>query len=298
MNAKGDGAVGALSYLGLGVSSPSDWVGFAAQLGLMPAADGPDGSIRYRTDEQAWRLAVHESSADDLLYAGFDCGTQDSFDALVERIRAAGIAIERDQAAAAVRGVMDLAHCQDPNGVRIEIFYGATLLPEQPFHSPQPLSGFVTGEGGLGHIIVNAADPEASIAFYATVLGLRLSDRILFEAAPGMVIPLTFLHCNRRHHSIAIAPAMPGGKSIHHIMVEVGTIDDVGLALDRFMKAGTEISATLGRHSNDRMLSFYVRTPSGFEVEYGCGGVAVDSGAWPVAIHNSISVWGHRREHI
>ena len=82
MNANMGAAVGALSYLGLGVSSPAEWTGFAAQLGLMPAADGPDGSIRYRTDEQAWRLAVHESSADDLLYAGFDCGTQDSFDAL------------------------------------------------------------------------------------------------------------------------------------------------------------------------------------------------------------------------
>ena len=27
--------------------------------------------------------------------------------------------------------------------------------------------------------------------------------------------------------------------------------------------------STLGRHSNDQMVSFYMSTPSGFEVEYG-----------------------------
>jgi 3,4-dihydroxy-9,10-secoandrosta-1,3,5(10)-triene-9,17-dione 4,5-dioxygenase len=33
---------------------------------------------------------------------------------------------------------------------------------------------------------------------------------------------------------------------------------------------------TLGTHTDDRMTSFYLRTPSGFEIEYGCGGRFVD----------------------
>ncbi|MBP7334837.1 VOC family protein [Niveispirillum sp.] len=293
-----DNAVGALGYLGFGVASQAAWTDHAALLGLMSAAAGPDGSTRYRIDEHAWRFALHDDPTDDFLYAGFECGSAEHFDAVVRRIQDAGITIERDAALAATRGVMELARCVDPDGLAIELYYGPRLVPEVPFRSPQPLTGFVTGDQGLGHIIVNTSDVAASTAFYTSVLGMRLSDRILFEAAPGIVIPLTFLHCNDRHHSIAIAPAMPGGKRIHHVMLEVPGIDDVGLAIDRFMKAGTEITATLGRHSNDRMLSFYVRTPSGFEVEYGCEGIAVGGPDWSVGTHAAISVWGHHRARI
>lgn len=300
MNAvSGEGAaVGALGYIGIGVSDPDRWREFAVLLGLMPGDAGADGSLRYRVDEQAWRIALHQDGSDDFLYAGFDCGSQPGFEALLARAAAAGVAVERDDALARTRGVMGLARLRDPDDMAIELYYGPRVVPERPFRSPQPLAGFMTGGNGLGHVIVSAADVDASTAFYTRVLGLELSDRILFEAAPGVVIPLIFLHCNRRHHSIAIAPKMPGGKRIHHLMLEVPAIDDVGLALDRMMHAGLEISATLGRHSNDRMVSFYVRTPSGFEVEYGCEGLAVDRGSWAVVDHASISVWGHRRERI
>ncbi len=299
MNALTEGAaVGALGYAGIGISDPAAWARFADLLGLMPAAEGPDGSARYRADDQAWRLALHGDGSDDFLYLGFDCGSEARFDAVCARAGGAGIACTPDDALARTRGVMGLAQLRDPDGLAIELYYGPRAVPEAPFRSPQPLTGFVTGPGGLGHVIVNASDVAASVAFYTKALGLRLSDRIMFEAAPGVVIPLIFLHCNARHHSIAIAPKMPDGKRIHHLMLEVPGIDDVGLALDRVMAAGLEISATLGRHSNDRMLSFYVRAPSGFEVEYGCGGIAVDDAAWAVSDHASISVWGHRRDHI
>lgn len=291
-------AVGALGYIGIGVSDAAAWKDFAELLGLMPTGDGSDGSRRYRLDDQAWRIALHDDAADDCLYAGFDCGDADRFEAVLARVAAAGIACARDEERARLRGVRALAMLCDPDGLEIELYYGPRLMPERPFRSPQPLPGFMTGGNGLGHIVVNAADVEASVAFYMQVLGLRLSDRILFEAAPGVVIPLIFLHCNERHHSIAVAPKLPGSKRIHHLMLEVPAIDDVGLALDRVTAAGLEISATLGRHSNDRMLSFYVRTPSGFEVEYGCEGIAVRPATWSVADHASISVWGHKRERI
>ena len=291
-------AVGALGYIGVGASSIPDWIDFAGLLGLMPTADGPDGSIRYRMDGQAWRIALHQDALDDCLYLGFDCGNKRRFDAVLARLDSLGIANQVDPDLAAIRGVMTLARLVDPDGIPIELYLGPRLVPEVPFHSPQPLSRFLTDTNGLGHVIVNAADPAASLAFYTEVLGLALSDRILFEAAPGMVIPLTFLHCNERHHTIAIAPKPPGAKRIHHLMLEVPGIDDVGLALDRMMRADLEISATLGRHSNDLMISFYVRSPSGFEIEYGCEGLAVNQANWVVADHASISVWGHKRERI
>jgi hypothetical protein len=51
-------------------------------------------------------------------------------------------------------------------------------------------------------------------------------------------------------------------------------------------------ATTLGRHSNDQMVSFYVVT-SGFEVEYGGGGRLVDDATWQVQRHDRGGLWGH-----
>lgn len=294
---RGAGA-GALGYIGIGVTDMGAWADFAGLLGLMEGPKGPDGSVRYRMDDQAWRIALHPSGEDDCLYLGFDCGAAAGFEAILAQLSAVGLPYERDCALAEARGVMELARLADPDGVPIELHYGPRAMPEVPFRSPQPIDRFMTGANGLGHVIVNASNPSASLDFYTRVLGMALSDSILFEPAPGVTIPLVFLHCNERHHTIAIAPEMPGGKRVHHLMLEVPSMDEVGRALDRAMAAGLEISATLGRHSNDRMISFYVRTPSGFEVEYGWDGLAVERETWTVTNHSAISVWGHHREHI
>ena len=37
------------------------------------------------------------------------------------------------------------------------------------------------------------------------------------------------------------------------------------------------MTVSLGRHTNDEMISFYLRTPSGFDIEYGFGGKTVDA---------------------
>ena len=52
---------------------------------------------------------------------------------------------------------------------------------------------------------------------------------------------------------------------------------------------------SLGRHANDLMTSFYVRTPSGFEIEFGSGGRLMDMQAGePVGQYSETSIWGHR----
>jgi len=51
---------------------------------------------------------------------------------------------------------------------------------------------------------------------------------------------------------------------------------------------------TIGRHSNDHMVSFYARTPGGFEVEYGWDGLQIDPASWTAGRLESPSLWGHR----
>ncbi len=51
--------------------------------------------------------------------------------------------------------------------------------------------------------------------------------------------------------------------------------------------------ATLGKHTNDHMTSFYLMSPGGFAIEYGCGGRTIDWDHHTVFESTSVSLWGH-----
>jgi 3,4-dihydroxy-9,10-secoandrosta-1,3,5(10)-triene-9,17-dione 4,5-dioxygenase len=118
-----------------------------------------------------------------------------------------------------------------------------------------------------------------------------------FGGAPGdPAVWFRFLGCNPRHHSLALAP-MPAREistaGIVHLMIEVASLDDVGRALDRCARRGAPVSGTLGRHANDYVVSFYVRTPGGFDIEYGTDGRLVDDATWISRETTAVSLWGH-----
>jgi 3,4-dihydroxy-9,10-secoandrosta-1,3,5(10)-triene-9,17-dione 4,5-dioxygenase len=217
--------------------------------------------------------------------------------------------VEQDLAAAGVpvkagtstecseRRVAQLLRAEDPSGNSLEIFCGAAL-DSRPFVSAQGVR-FVTGDMGLGHAVLPVTEDEAAVRFYRDVLGFRLRDSMrmapeLFgQPAGGPPLFKRFLGCNPRHHSLALAP-FPAGSGMVHLMIEVATLDDVGRALDRCARRGAPVSASLGRHANDLMVSFYVQTPGGFDVEYGTDGQLVDDATWVSRETTAISLWGHR----
>ena len=134
----------------------------------------------------------------------------------------------------------------------------------------------------------------AARRFYRDVLGFRLSDIIRMRVSAQVSFDLEFFHCNRRHHSLALMP-VPMPRRLHHFMIQAPTLDAVGFAMERAQAAGAPITATLGRHTNDHMVSFYARTPAGFEVEFGYGALEVDDATWRVSRHDKPSRWGHKR---
>src|SRR6202012_4821129 len=57
-----------------------------------------------------------------------------------------------------------------------------------------------------------------------------------------------------------------------------------------------KIATTLGRHPNDAVTSYYLRSPGGFMLEYGWGGKDVTPGAWTATeVTVGPSLWGHDR---
>jgi biphenyl-2,3-diol 1,2-dioxygenase len=285
-----------LGYLGLGVKDLDAWESFSTQvIGLQSGGRTKDGRLLLRMDEYGYRLALHSDDADDLAYAGWEVADAEGLREVAERLRGVGVEVcAGTSKRAALRRVTELIHFNDPNGIACEAYYGPLVEFENPFQSPRPISGFVTGAQGLGHIVIATGDIEKSLRFYCAGLGFRISDTIDMKFGPGMNVTLAFLHCNSRHHTLALVP-VAAPKRLHHIMMQLRSIDDVGATMYLVQDRGIEITATLGRHTNDHMLSFYLRTPSGFEIEYGWGGREVNDATWCVQKHHAPSIWGHRR---
>lgn len=286
----------ALGYIGLGVSDVDRWRSFGTDiLGLQLALGEGGESFHLRMDERSYRIAVHPSDSDDLLYAGWEVADARALEDLGKRLRQAGYhATLAGPELRASRQVGGLLACADPSGIATEFFWGPLIEPREPFHSPRGVHGFVTADDGLGHIVLTVDDADATMRFYRDLLGFRVSDFIEFERAPGLRVRMAFLHCNRRHHSIAFMQ-VASPRRLSHLMLEASDMDDVGRTYSLCERENVPISMALGRHSNDEMFSFYMTTPSGFNIEYGWGGKLIDDATWQVACYDSPSVWGHRR---
>ena len=290
-----DHRVHELGYVGLDVQDMAGWRRFTTEIvGLSDNGRNADGSVLLGMDDAHHRVAVREGAEDDIAYAGWKVSDADALKAVRDRLEDLGAPVRRatDEEAAA-RGARALVRTQDPDGLTHEVSWGNSRTPV-PFRASREMGGgFVAGDHGLGHIVLNVDDLEASLAFFRDGLGLRMSDVIELDTGEPTPTTVAFLHCGPRHHSLALAP-FAHTKRLHHVMFEVEEADDVGTAYDRCLDLGVPIAATLGRHTNDRMTSFYAVTPSGFQVEYGHGGVEVDDATWEVRTYTEASTWGHR----
>lgn len=284
-------AVNNLGYFGITTQDPERWCDFATEaLGMMR---DEDDRRRLRMDGYAWRIAVAEGSVEDIAFAGFELAGRHELELLVAHLRAMDIPVrEAGSALIEARQVSGLFQCEDPAGLPIELYYGAMQNCGTVFRSAHN-STFVTDEQGLGHIALSAPDIGASRRFYAEGLGFRLSDTMILRAG-NTPVEVEFYHCNRRHHTLALVPLETPAR-LHHFMVQVTELDEVGHARDRVDHAeGVKIARDIGRHSNDKVISFYARMPGGTLVEYGYGGRRVDDPSWRVMRYDRASDWGHR----
>ena len=281
-------AITSLGYIGINSKKLSDWEGFATDLLGMQKVDQGGAMRLFRMDDRKQRLIVTGEGEEDLAFIGWEVGSPSDLDALASKFENAGVAVEWHGASLAdQRHVARLISFHDPDGNRLEAFCGPEIASD-PFLSGRPISGFKTGSLGMGHAVLHVADVDGILHFYRDLLGFEVTD---YGLTP---YPLYFFHVNGRHHSFAMVGS--GRKGVHHFMVELMSLDDVGQGYDIAQQRDEGIAYTLGRHSNDQMLSFYTNTPSNFFVEYGWGCMILDTEKWkPYETHGGPSTWGHER---
>ena len=278
----------ALGYAGFGSDHLEDWRQFGTHLVGLQAVERGNAQLSFRMDDRKQRIVIDRAMGEGARFFGWEVADAPALDALGARLESAGVAISAEpQTLADARRVRALISFRDPAGNRLEAFYGAEIA-EEPFKPGRSISGFRTGPLGLGHVVLTVEKIDTAMPFYVDVLGFALSDYIEkpFRAY--------FFHINPRHHSLALIET--GRNGMHHLMVELFSLDDVGQSYDVALSEENRVNVTLGRHTNDFMTSFYAKTPSSFMVECGWGGREIDPATWQaVEMTDGPSLWGHER---
>lgn len=283
-----------LAYLVFEVRKPARWRAFMDQmLGLPAPTAHDDGSSGWRVDDACQRLVVVPGERDDLQALGLECADAAGLQQLLERLRSAGHRpVQADAAVARRRGVRELWQVRDPEQGLVELCLGLAQAAT-PFASPAFPNGFETGALGLGHVVLVSRDLPAMEAFYGGLLGFGVTERLDTQVGP-IHMHGTFMHCNRRHHSLALFD-LPSSQRIHHFMLQARAVRDVGLALERARTLGVPLALELGQHPDpDGTISFYGETPSGFAFEIGTQTREIDPARWRTMHTQQTSAWGHR----
>ncbi|MCW2595086.1 MAG: hsaC, partial [Jatrophihabitans sp.] len=244
-----------LGYLRIEATDVGAWREYGLKvLGLVEGKGANPDALYLRMDDFPARLVIVPSDRDHLSASGWETANAGALDDIRGRLDNAGVPYKEGTGEElADRRVDGLISVEDPHGSTLEIFHGVALEHRRVV-SPYGHK-FVTGEQGLGHVVLSTSDDEASLRFYRDVLGFRLRDsmrlppQMVGRPADGAPAWLRFFGCNPRHHSLAFLP-MPTPSGIVHLMIEVEHSDDVGLCHDRALRRKVPMSATLGRHVN------------------------------------------------
>jgi 3,4-dihydroxy-9,10-secoandrosta-1,3,5(10)-triene-9,17-dione 4,5-dioxygenase len=276
--------VRSLGYVRLNATDLDKWRVFGEDfLGLMRVDGNDPDSLYFRIDDLPPRLVVSPAAESGLAALGFEVLNERDLAQIVAAVEHEGVKVTAGTAdECEERRVTGFAKFLDPGGNPVELFYGA-VLDHVKVRTPLLNGGFVTGDQGMGHVIVTAEDTKAEFDFYQRVLGFIERNTM------GSTY---FLGCNPRHHTFGITPRRGPGALVH-IMVEVDSLDDVGLALDRAAALDIPMMSSLGKHTNDRMVSFYVYSPERYAIEFGWDGLRVEHEEPTYEITEG-AFWGHK----
>jgi 2,3-dihydroxybiphenyl 1,2-dioxygenase len=288
-----------LGYIVIETGRFADWRRFGRDaIGMHLDETLPD-VMRFRLDDDECRFLLQRGPAEDVTALGWHIDDHRTFDEILTRVSRHGVPVTEGSAEeTALRGVERFVRFPGPNGLTQEV-YTRARSSDTPLHTGVG-GGFVTGEAGIGHVAVTTKKPYQLRGYYNTVFDARLSDYIE-ETISGVKFKIRFLRVNQRHHSVAIAavkrlPVNPIRTRVQHLNIQVAELHDMTASYRRVKELGFHMALAVGQHTNDRELSYYATTPSGFEWEVGWNPIVVDEKIWEPTTYQGISIWGHTPE--
>jgi 2,3-dihydroxy-p-cumate/2,3-dihydroxybenzoate 3,4-dioxygenase len=243
-----------IRYVRLGTPDLDASVKYATDVLGLEVAERSNKTVYLRSDSRDHTLVYFEGDARDHT-AAFEVDTAKELDDALQTLENAGVRAVRGTAEEAEqRHARDFIRFNDLSGNRIELVFA-------PHHSGRRFFGSRdAGITGFSHIGLRTLDGRRDEAFWTTLLGAKVSDRI-GEAA--------LLRIDDVHHKIALFPSsFPGVQHINH---QVESIDDVMRAYYILRERNIPIKFGPGRHPTSGAMFLYFEGPDGMVYEYSTG---------------------------
>jgi len=266
---------------------------FYSDFGLDIEERGNALALKTYGRDQRWGLVV-EGRRKQLHHLSFGCYADD-FAALRRRAEESGGPLQSAPAGFESNGFW----VRDPAGLLVEVKVAPKSSPERKTSgswssTPEGVAGApvranapIVHPRRLSHVLAFTTDIDRAIAFYSSVLGLRLSDRSDRVA---------FMHAihGSDHHILAFAQSSAPG--MHHCSWDMSGIDDIGLGAMHMADKGHAKGWGLGRHVLGSNYFHYVQDPWGSFAEYSCDIDYIPATQrWPAGMHapeDSFYLWG------
>lgn len=243
-----------MGYVAYGVRDLERAVDFYRNVCQLEVSERAGDTVFLTGDTRHHWVRLEQRDEPRLIRLGYRATTPEALDEIASRLRAAGVAIERDASRREDRVTHGLRF-RAPDGIAYEIYDQMLSLPA----SPAPARGIAR----LLHAVVFVDDLDAATDFYTSALGFLVSDRI------QQVI--SFLRCNNQyHHSLALAAGGPAGN-LDHVAMLVEDLEDV-LRFRAHAENKGVLAGDVVKHVASNSVSIYLNEPSeGIGVEY-CNG--------------------------
>lgn len=226
-------------------------------------------------------VKLSEGPAKGIDHVSFAAADEAAVDAMATRVQRLGLRLEREPGLDE-DGTYSL-RCRDAAGLLIEVARTAPSAKAAPAPTP-----FADRPMLISHVVINTPDLEETSALYCELFGFEISDRY------GDF--MTFLRCNRYHHSLAFSQA--DHTSLNHVAFEMGSIDAVMRSTSRLQNGGQGAVWGPGRHGpGDNVFAYFV-DPNGLLMEYTAGLEIFDEAdpreakVWVIGDPESENLWG------
>jgi catechol 2,3-dioxygenase len=117
----------------------------------------------------------------------------------------------------------------------------------------------------LDHINILASDVRASRVFHEEVLGMRLTEQVIFDDGSEKA---SWVTCNNKTYDVAIVEDWAGAKGrLHHITYAVDNREAVLRAADICLEYGVPMETGPHKHAIQQTFFLYVFEPGGIRFE-------------------------------
>jgi len=236
------------------------------------AAQTTDEGIAFLAAEgspEQYSVRLRRAAEKRLDLIAFGAAGPAEVDALAERLGRDGIALVHEPGKLQTPGAGYGFRFFDVDGRTVEVSCDVAVREHRRIEAGESIPV------KLSHVVINSANPQATVAFYQRHLGFALSDTLM---SPHLGEVMWFLRTNRYHHSLAIARGPH--TSLHHASFELRGLDEYLRGTGRLLRAGVEKVWGPGRHLAGNNTFSYFLDPHGNTVEYTTELEQLDEDTW------------------